>query len=154
MLKSRIGFAYSLMLVLLLIFGCSSTPTVIEKPYPVYLPGIHDTIPLAQDTVYLPSDSNAYWEGNVEDSLNNVIGWLKVYYNRKIAELKLNPRTDTVIVNDTIPSEPVKIVETVYGILPSWAQIALMLITGLLLYFSAKKQITMPFIDWIKKLWK
>jgi len=154
MLRSRIGFAYSLMLVLLLIFGCSSTPTVIEKPYPVYLPGVHDTIPLAQDTVYLPSDSNAYWEGNVEDSLNNVIGWLKVYYNRKIAELKLNPRTDTVIVNDTIPSEPVKIVETVYGILPSWAQIALMLIAGLLLYFSAKKQITMPFIDWIKKLWK
>lgn len=94
MFKSKLYF-----LVLgVLLLGCSSTPTIIEKPYPVYLPGIHDTIELKQDTIYLPTDSNAYWEGNVEDSLKNVIGWMKVFYNRKIAELKLNDKMDTVYV--------------------------------------------------------
>jgi hypothetical protein len=126
-------------IVVLLLIGCSSTPTIIEKPYPVYVAGVHDTIPLAQDTIYLPSDSNAYWEGNVEDSLNNVIGWLKVYYNRKMAELKLNDKVDTVYV----PIEQSKylfltaflerMVTTFFSTMPFYWQILLiMLMIGLL----------------------
>lgn len=154
MIKSRLAFYYFVVVALLLLSGCNGAPTIIEKPYPVYYPGIHDTIYMSQDTVYSPIDSNAYWEGNVEDSLKNVIGWLKVYYNKKIAELKLSSHTDSIIVNDTIPSKPITIVETVYGLLPQWAQLAMMLLCGVLLYFSAKSQTTTNLVLLIKNLIK
>lgn len=154
-IRFSLVFIYFIILaVLLLISGCSNTPTIIEKPYPVYVGGVHDTIYLASDTVYSLIDSNAYWSGNVEDSLKNVIGLLKVYYNRKIAELKLNPQIDTIAVHDTIPSKPVSVIETVYGILPTWAQILLMAIVGVLLYFTASSQIKTPIIDLIKNIFK
>ena len=153
-IKTILAFIYFITLVGLLSFGCSSQPTIIEKHYPVYLPGSHHTIELVQDTIHAPVDSNAYWSGDVKDSLKNVIGWLKVYYNKKIAELRLHPRIDSVIVHDTIPSKPNTIIETTYGLLPSWAQITLMLVTGLLLYFSASSQIKTPIIDLLKKLFK
>lgn len=142
-----------LLAITAILIGCSSNPIIVEEPYPVYYPGVHDTVYLEQDTVYSVLDSNAYWSGDVEDSLMNVIGWLKVYYNRKIAELKLNSRTDTVMVTDTLQAQPIRIVETVYGLLPEWGQIALMLIASLLLYFTARKQITNPIWEMIKKLW-
>lgn len=128
---------YSLILGVLLLIGCSSTPTIIEKPYPVYFPGSHHTIELVQDTVNSPIDSNAYWEGGVTDSLKKKIGWLKVYYNRKIAELKLHPRTDTIIVRDTVYQKGDKeIVETMIGLLPWWGEAVIILITIVLLYLN------------------
>jgi len=135
----------------LLLFGCSTAPTIIEKPYPVYLLGIHDTIPLVQDTVYLPSDSNAYWEGNVEDSLKNVIGWLKVFYNRKIAELKLNPKVDTLFYPDTLFQDKTKVVQIISGLLPWWGEALLILIgAGLLALVNKKTNI----LDLIKGVFK
>lgn len=155
MIKPKLSLVYFLLVVLLLFFGCSSTPTIIEKPHIKYTPEFHTTIELVQDTVYLPIDSNAYWIGNVEDSLENVIGWLKVYYNKKIAELNLNAKQDTFIVHDTIPAMPISYVETVYGLLPSWAQIILITLCGILFYFSAKSQIKnfslQTIKNWIKK---
>jgi hypothetical protein len=135
----------------LLLYGCS-TPTIIEKPYPVYIPGVHDTILLAQDTVYVPSDSNAYWEGNVEDSLKNVIGWLKVYYNKRIAELKLNPKVDTIKVPIEIPVERDKVVQIISGFLPWWGEAILIAIGILLLSFINKKNNLLDLIKGIK--WK
>jgi hypothetical protein len=110
----------------------------VEVPHLVPVAGVHDTIYLTQDTVYLPSDSNAYWEGNVEDSLKNVIGWLKVYYNRQIAELKLNPRVDTVKVTTEIPVQKDKIIQIISGLLPMWAEIILIAVGILLLAFANK----------------
>ena len=101
-LHSRLACLYFIVLVLLL---CScSTPTYIYKeiPYVVETPALVDTITLIPDTVYLPTDPNASWSGEVTDSLDNVIGELKVFYNRKIAELNLYAKTDTFIVKDTI----------------------------------------------------
>jgi len=139
-LRSRLAFAYFVVLVLLLI-GCSSTPTIVEVPYPVFVPAIHDTIELVQDTVYAPSDSNAYWEGGVQDSLKNVIGWLKVFYNRKIAELKLNPHTDTVKVPVKVPVEKDKIIQVISGLLPMWAE-AILIVVGIILLVFANKNTT------------
>lgn len=122
-----------------LLISCNSAPLIVETPYPVYIPGIHDTIYLQQDTVYKETDSLAYWEGNVEDSLKNIIGWLKVFYNRKIAELKLNPRTDSVIVHDTIPSIPKdNVVQVISGFLDWWGEILLILFGVVLLALQNK----------------
>lgn len=123
----------------MLLYSCSSTPTIVETPYPVFIPGIHDTIYLAQDTVYAPTDSNAYWEGNVEDSLKNVIGWLKVYYNKRMAELKLNPRIDTFFVADTIRIDKDRPVQVLVGLLPWWGETLVILFTAGLLAFASKK---------------
>ena len=104
-LHSRTACLYFIVLVLLLCFcSCSSTPTYVYKeiPYVVETPALVDTITLILDTVYVASDSNASWSGEVKDSLDNVIGSLKVYYNRKIAGLNLYAKTDTFIVKDTI----------------------------------------------------
>lgn len=125
-------------LFVLFIFGCNSTSNIIEKPYPVYIPGVHDTISLKADTVYLPSDSNASWSGNVEDSLHNVIGWLKVFYNRKIAELKLHPKIDTVKVKETITEYKDKPVQIISGLLDWWGEILLILFGVILLAIQNK----------------
>jgi len=128
----------SFIILMLVLFGCSA-PTIIEVPYPVFIPAIHDTIELAQDTVYAPSDSNAYWEGDVQDSLKNVIGWLKVFYNRQIAELKLNPRTDTIKIHDTIPAIPKEnTVQVISGLLDWWGEILLLLFAVILLALQNK----------------
>lgn len=151
-IRFSLAFIYFIILVVLLLsYGCSSTPTIIEKPYPVYIGGVHDTVYLTQDTVVYDDEM---WYGDIVDSLENTIGWLRVYYNKKIAELKINPRIDTVTIHDTIPSKPISVVETVYGILPTWAQILLMAIVGVLLYFTASSQIKTPIIDLIKNILK
>lgn len=136
MLKLR-NYLSSLMVLILL--SCSSAPTLVEVPYPVFIPGVHDTIQLVQDTIYVPSDSNAYWEGNVEDSLKNVIGWMKVYYNRKIAELKLNPRIDTVKVKEKVVEYKDRPVQVLVGLLPWWGETLVILFTAGLLAFASKK---------------
>ncbi len=140
----------SFIILMLVLFGCSTAPTIIEVPYPVFIPAIHDTIELVQDTVYLPSDSNAYWEGDVQDSLKNVIGWLKVFYNRQIAELKLNPRTDSIIIYDTIPAIPKEnTVQVISGLLDWWGEILLLLFAVILLALQNKN---INLISYLKNL--
>ena len=139
-LRSRLALAY-FVVVLLFLIGCS-TPTYIYREVPYYVPAIHDTITLLPDTVYAPTDSNAYWEGNVEDSLKNVIGWLKVYYNRQIAELKLNPHTDTLIITDTAYVDKDRPVQVLVGLLPWWGEtLVILFIAGLLALTSKKTNI-------------
>jgi hypothetical protein len=58
---------------------------------------IKDTITL-KDTVI---NNEPVWTGEVVDSLNNVIGSLKVYYKKKLAELIISKK-DTVRKIDTI----------------------------------------------------
>ena len=123
----------------LLLLSCSSAPIIVETPYPVFIPGVHDTIYLAQDTVYAPTDSNAYWEGNVEDSLKNVIGWLKVFYNKKIAELKLNPHTDTLMIPDTLYVDRDRPVQVLVGLLPWWGETLVIIFIAALLALASKK---------------
>ena len=137
-------------IVVLLLFGCSSTPVIVETPYPVFIPGVHDTIYLSQDTVYAPTDSNAYWEGNVEDSLKNVIGWMKVYYNKKIAELKLNSKVDTIFYPDTLYQDKTKVVQIISGLLPWWGEALLILIGAGLLALINKKTSIINLIKGIK----
>lgn len=141
----------SFIILMLVLFGCSTAPTIIEVPYPVFIPAIHDTIELVQDTVYLPTDSNAYWGGNVEDSLHNVIGWLKVYYNRQIAELKLNPHTDTLMIPDTIYVDKDRPVQVLVGLLPWWGETLVILFTAGLLAFASKKTNLLELIKGIFK---
>ena len=91
---------FSSLILVLILLGCSSAPTVITRVIkePVEY-AVHDTITL-HDTIY---HNEPVWEGNVEDSLKNVIGWLRVYYNSKIAELKLTKKdTVTITVRDTV----------------------------------------------------
>jgi hypothetical protein len=98
-LKRIIKILYSLLLVVLLWLsvGCSSTPVMIEREVKVpYEVQIKDTITL-KDTVI---NYEPVWTGEVVDSLNNVIGTLKVYYKRKLAELSISKK-DTVTKIDT-----------------------------------------------------
>ncbi len=131
-------------IVVLLLFGCSSTPVIVETPYPVFIPGVHDTIYLEQDTIYAPTDSNAYWEGNVEDSLKNAIGWLKVYYNRRIAELKLEAKMDTVYISIEnskylmITGFLERIITTFFSAMPFYWQILLIILLIAMLFVFYK----------------
>ena len=105
---------------LLLLIGCSGSPQLIEREIKVpYEIAVHDTIFL-QDTVI---NQDTVWSGEVVDSLNNVIGWLKVYYKKKIAELKISKK-DTVAIIDTvfIPQNQ-NIVPAVVSALTWWEQI-------------------------------
>ena len=136
-------------MLMLVLFGCSTAPTIIEVPYPVFIPGVHSTIELVQDTVYEPSDSNAYWEGDVQDSLKNVIGWLKVFYNRQIAELKLNPRIDTV--KEKVIEYKDRPVQVLVGLLPWWGETLVILFTAGLLAFASKKTNLLELIKGIFK---
>ena len=107
---------------LLLLIGCSGSPRIIEREIKVpYEIAVHDTIFL-QDTVI---NQDTVWSGEIVDSLNNAIGWLKVYYNKKIAELKISKK-DTVAIIDTvcIPQNQ-NIVPAVVSALTWWEQIIL-----------------------------
>jgi len=107
---------------LLLLIGCSGSPQLIEREIKVpYEIAVHDTIFL-QDTVI---NQDTVWSGEVVDSLNNVIGWLKLFYNKKIAELKISKK-DTVAAVDTvcIPQNQ-NIVPTVVSALSWWEQLIL-----------------------------
>lgn len=97
-LVSKIAFIY-FVFVLLFLIGCSGTNTIIRE-VPIYLekPALTDTVTLV-DTVIV---GDSVWYGQVNDSLGKVIGDLKVYFKKKIAELKLNATKDTVWYVDTV----------------------------------------------------
>lgn len=129
------------MLVLLLLFGCSSSPVIVERivEVPVYSPAVRDTI-ILQDTV-IAKDS--LWFGEVTDSLGKVIGDLKVYYQKKIAELNLKAKTDTitVTVKDTVKVKEGQILETISGFLNWWEESIVILVAVLLLAWKAKRKL-------------
>lgn len=126
---------YKYLFLALLFIGCSTKPIIIEREIPVLIPALSDTITL-QDTVIL---QDTVWYGDVNDSLGNVIGELKVYYQRKIAELKLNKRVDTVTVIDTIPIPKNKTIEVMSGLLNWWEEGILALVLALLLFWKIKR---------------
>lgn len=142
MLKSRIAFGYFL-LMLLLLFGCSSSPVIVERivEVPVYSPAVRDTI-ILQDTV---TAKDSLWFGEVKDSLGKVIGDLKVYYQKKIAELNLKAKTDTitVTVKDTVKVKEGQILETISGFLNWWEESIVILVAVLLLAWKAKRKLPM-----------
>lgn len=129
------------MLVLLLLFGCSSSPVIVERivEVPVYSPAVRDTI-ILQDTV-IAKDS--LWFGEVTDSLGKVIGDLKVYYQKKIAELNLKAKTDTitVTVKDTVKVKEGQILETISGFLNWWEESIVILVAVLLVAWKAKRKL-------------
>lgn len=91
---------FILIIVLFLLLGCSRTaPIVVEKPVIVTVPEFRDTAIVLRDTVIV---KDSLWYGEVTDSLGKVIGDLKIYFKKKIAELKLNEKHDTVYIKDTI----------------------------------------------------
>jgi hypothetical protein len=98
MIKSRLAFCYFI-LVVLLTFGCSSTPTIIEKPVIVLVPEIKDTAIVLRDTITVLDSA---WYGEVTDSLGKVIGDLTVYFKKKIASINIKRDTLYVLVKDTI----------------------------------------------------
>jgi predicted nuclease of restriction endonuclease-like RecB superfamily len=80
---------------------------------------VHDTV-LLRDTVI---SKDSLWTGEVVDSLNNVIGWLRVYYNKKIAELSIS-KYDTLLIHDTLYiSKESELLPTIASSLSWWEQI-------------------------------
>jgi len=108
--------------VVLLLYSCSSAPTIIEREIKVpFETTIHDTITL-KDTVI---NKDSLWTGNVVDSLNNVIGWLKVFYNKKIAELKISKKDTAVIIDTVFIPKDQGIIPAVVNTLSWWEQLIL-----------------------------
>ena len=99
-LRQIISLAYFVALVVLtlILVGCGSTTRIIEREVKIpYQVEVKDTIVL-KDTV---SFNEPYWYGEVSDSLNNIIGNLKVYYKKKLAAISIS-KIDTVKRIDTI----------------------------------------------------
>ena len=118
--KTRQRFFYAV--VVLLLYSCSSAPTIIEREIKVpFETTIHDTITL-KDTVI---NKDSLWTGNVVDSLNNVIGWLKVFYNKKIAELKISKKDTAVIIDTVFIPKDQGIIPAVVNTLSWWEQLIL-----------------------------
>lgn len=131
----------SLFLILfLLLVGCSATEQTTKTEIievPVVVPGLTDTINL-RDTILL---KDTLWYGEVKDSLGKVVGDLKFWYERKIAELRLNKRIDTVKVKivDTLKVKDVRVIETISGMLNWWEEAVLILVAVLLLAWKGKR---------------
>lgn len=127
---------YSLILLSILIIGCSSTK-VIEKvvEVPVYIDR-QDTL-ILKDSV---TSVDTFWYSEITDSLKNVIGNLKVWYKKKLAELNIKQK-DTVYITlyDTVKVEREKPISIISGLLPIWAEILLIVVGIVLLYITNKK---------------
>ncbi len=120
----------------ILFIGCSSVKIVERQvEVPVYIDR-QDTL-LLKDSV---SVIDTFWYSDITDSLKGVIGGLKVWYNKKLAELKLKyPDTVTVIVIDTLRIEKEKPIAIISGLLPAWAEIILIAVGIILLWLTTKK---------------
>lgn len=135
-------FIIIIMMSTLLFMGCSSIQ-VIERTVeiPVYIER-QDTL-LLKDSI---SVIDTFWYSDITDSLKGVIGSLKVWYNRKLAELKIKyPDTVKVTVVDTLTVEKEKPISVISGFLPIWAEAVLIVIAVLLLWISKGKLIK-PFV--------
>lgn len=143
----HLKYCLSSIILIVLLYGCSGT--VIYRDVPVYIhePEIIDTLWL-KDTVYyydnmLPADS--VWYSDVVDSLNKKIGSVEVYYKKKIARLKLDAKTDTVIYRDTIevPNNSNSIMPVIVNSLNWWESLLFFggagLLAGLIGYLRLKR---------------
>lgn len=118
-LRAIAGFIHFIAAVLLLI-GCSSTPTILEREIKVpVVTTIHDTITL-RDTVI---NQDTLWSGEVVDSLNNIIGWLKVNPNKKAAELKISKKDTAVIIDTVFIARDQNMIPAVVDTLSWWEQL-------------------------------
>lgn len=112
-----------ILLVLVLLSGCSSAPIIIEKEIevPVVVPEIRDTTILLRDTVFV---KDSVWFGEVKDSVGKVIGDLTVYFQKKIASINIKPDTVLVpvIIRDTVSTDGDNLIPAVVGVLSWWEQ--------------------------------
>ena len=122
-LMFKIIYAIAVVLSLVYLTGCGSTPQIIETEIKVpFETTIHDTIILRETVI----NKDSIWTGALVDSLNNEIGWLKVYHSKKIAELKLNKRdTVTIIDTITISTNNKNLLPVIAGSLSWWEQLIL-----------------------------
>lgn len=106
-IRSRIAFLYFLGVVLAIIylfFGCSTAQVLhsqkpTEKPFEILIPAVKDSIVLRDSVIQRDSlVIDSLWYGEVTDSVGKVIGDVKVYFKKKIAELNLNEKHDTIYV--------------------------------------------------------
>lgn len=131
---------YSLILVgVLLLFGCSSTSTIVTKVDTVYItqPAILDTI-LLYDSL-ITNDST--WYGKIRDSLDGEIGELTVYWKKKLASIKLKERIDTVFITKTDTLKSTTTLETISGFLNWWEEAIVLMVAVLLLTWKAKRKL-------------
>lgn len=128
-----------IILLSILVIGCSSIK-VVEKTVevPIYIDR-QDTLVL-KDSV---TSIDTFWYSDIVDSLQGVIGNLKVWYKKKLAELNIK-QMDTVYVAvyDTLRIEKEKPITVISGLLPLWAEIVLIIIGIFLLWFTQKSKIT------------
>ena len=114
------GFIFFNAGLLLLLIGCSGTPTILERAIKVpVVTTIHDTIML-RDTVI---NQDTLWSSKVVDSLNTVIGWLKVNPNKKAAELKITKKNTAVIIDTVFISKEQNMIPVVVDTLSWWEKL-------------------------------
>lgn len=134
-----------LLLIMLLLSivpnGCrSAAPVIIEKP--IIIPGIKDTAILLRDTVI---QKDSLWFGEVKDSIGREIGNLKIYFIKKLAELKINERRDTIYVKVPVAADdkPNSLLHLVNIGLEWWEKVILYggigIIISILIYSRANK---------------
>ena len=131
---------YSLILVgVLLLFGCSSTSTMVTKVDTVYItqPAILDTI-LLYDSLII---NDSTWYGKIRDSLDGEIGELTVYWKKKLASVKLKERIDTVFITKTDTLKSTTTLETISGFLNWWEEAIVLMVAILLLTWKAKRKL-------------
>lgn len=128
-----------------LFISCSSSTTITEREVqvPVIIPEVNDTTIYLRDTVFV---QDSIWYGEIKDSLNRVIGDLKVYFSKKIAavNIKSKPDTITVIIPDTSKENlDIQILPAISGVLSWWEKIILYggigSILSFLIYMRAKR---------------
>src|SRR5574343_1414367 len=131
---------YSLILVgVLLLFGCSSTSTIVTKVDTVYItqPAILDTVLLYDSLI----TNDSIWYGKIRDSLDGEIGELTVYWKKKLASVKLKERIDTVFITKTDTLKSTTTLETISGFLNWWEEAIVLMVAVLLLTWKAKRKL-------------
>ena len=138
LLLNRLAYCYFVILAVLLLFGCSSTPIVQYRDVPVYIHtmAFEDTLYL-KDTVYTET-KDTLWYSDVLDSLDEKIGSVEVYYKKKIARLKLDARIDTFVVSypdtqwvktsDPIEIIIIKVIGSISKALPFWQNLIIIIV--------------------------
>jgi len=133
MLKLRL---FSIIIVALLIFGCSSAPIIheVEVQVPVLVPAVSDTVMLVDSISVI----DTLWYGKIKDSLDSVIGDILVDCDKKIAAVKIYSRIDTVEVaypdtqwvktTDPIENVVLRVIGSLMNALPFWQNLIVIVI--------------------------
>lgn len=120
----------------MLLLGCSSTPIIheVEVQVPVLVPAVSDTVTLVDSISVI----DTLWYGKIKDSLDSVIGDILVDCDKKIAEVKLYSRIDTVEVaypdtqwiktTDPIENIVLRVIGSLMNALPFWQNLIIIVI--------------------------